>query len=1622
MRRTSLSARPVAEAMEERILHSADFTPLANAASGVLDARLHEAALGSADTAAVQRHEIVFVDAAVPDAARLVADLQAQRAAGRFIEIVRIDAGEDGIERIGATLAQRSDIAAVHVLAHGADGALQLGSATLDAQTLMQRADRVAAWGTALSADADLLLYGCDVAQTPHGERFVRDLAALTGADVAASDDVTGAAAMGGDWTLEYRAGQIRSASVVSAMAQARWQGVLATYTVTTTADQVGATKLVGSLRWAIDQANRNAGVDDIRFVGGGTYDMLAGSTGDDLNDAGDFDVYEGVNIIGNGAANTVINGNGADRVFDFHGTNISGANQYFFLFNGYDVNVSGLTIQNGGGVADGGGLRTDYYANMTLSRAVVQDNAAGSGGGISNAGTLALREVTVQRNDASARGGGISVVNLAELRALDLRVSENTAFDGGGIHVQGGLAYLGLTNATLDANRAVNGAGLYAQNGTVGITTSTISGNTASALGGGIYAGPATFNVRSSTLAFNTATDGGGVYASAAPPTFHNSLITSSTGGDSNVRLGSNGYNIANDNGTFGGATDMRDSVGNLKLQALAQNGGYAPTHALPSNSSAVDAGDPAVTYTDQREVARDGAAPDVGAYEFTGSTNLAPTIAYPGTISVFEEVATPVGGIAVNDANNGAGVPANELSSVALRVSPANGRISVGGPALISAGANNSATLTLSGTQSAINASLATLSYQGLPNYNGGDTLVITARDGAGGATTRSVGITVNRVNDAPHGTDSTVTVAMNGSRSFSRGDFGYGDAPGEGDGFVSVLLNVPSDGTLTVAGAVVSAPVEVGVGQLDAGEVVYRPFSGNAGNPYATLRFQVRDNGGTADAGIDLDPVFRTLNIDVTGSAALISSDGGGDRASVNVVENASGVTTVVASSTAPGAMTYGIDGGADAARFGIDAATGALRFVVAPDFESPADVGADNRYEVTVRATDALGGFDGQQLTVTVTDANEAPVVATALSDRAATQGSAVDFVGNAANLVDPDAGDALRYAATRVDGSALPGWLGFDSATGRFTGTPADADVGSLNIRLAAIDRAGARAFDDFALEVANLNDAPVNVAPIADRAVAQGAAFRFTLPTGAFTDADLDNGDTLRFAATRVDGAPLPAWLAFDPLTGEFTGTPADADVGAIGIRVTVTDDAGAAAFDDFVIDVVNANDAPVAAAPIATQAATQGTAFGFTVPANAFDDADLDSGDALRYTATLASGAALPSWLAFDAGSGRFTGTPADADVGAVTVRLTATDLAGRSASGEFLLGVANANDAPVLARAVEHQTFTQGAVFSFTLPAGSFTDLDTDNGDALRYTATLASGAPVPAWLRVDPVSGRFSGAPGPADAGVLQLRIVATDAAGAVAHSDFTLNVLHGIDAIPAKAEVAPAPRIAPAVDETPAPAPAPRPVADAAAPQASAATFTAAPRAAPDAPAPDAAPEPVRVNADEIRPGSHAVNRFGIEPGDAVPIAAAEGESTPVARVAANDEMRRRLDELRRQTAEEGQGAGGRTVVGSTFAVGGSLSVGYVVWLVRGGVLASSMLSALPAWQMIDPLPVVTAARKKGERDDDAADAPEVERLFKKHARAGRTEAGGEARVRKQSDSTLRRVRAALGAKP
>ncbi|HYL19236.1 MAG TPA: DUF4347 domain-containing protein, partial [Burkholderiales bacterium] len=182
--------RPVIEEIEPRILFSADVAPMLPDAAppvAVVEHRVIDQTGEFIGEAAPDQHarrqEVVFVDTATPDYNKLVADIEAQSGLERQLRVVLLDAHADGIQQISAALADLKDVSAVHIISHGADGAVQLGEATLNLTTLAENAARIQGWGQSLAPDADLLLYGCDVAQAADGRALVD---ALDGASYAA--------------------------------------------------------------------------------------------------------------------------------------------------------------------------------------------------------------------------------------------------------------------------------------------------------------------------------------------------------------------------------------------------------------------------------------------------------------------------------------------------------------------------------------------------------------------------------------------------------------------------------------------------------------------------------------------------------------------------------------------------------------------------------------------------------------------------------------------------------------------------------------------------------------------------------------------------------------------------------------------------------------------------------------------------------------------------------------------------------------------------------------------------------------------------------------------------------------------------------------------------------------------------------------------------------------------------------------------------------------------------------------------------------------------------------------------------------------------------------------------
>ena len=315
------------------------------------------------DTALQSATRVLFIDSRVPDLQALI------DAAQPGTRVVILQSDQDGVQQMADALQGMSGLESISVISHGDSGVLLLGNGPLFSGNLDAHAAQLAAIGNALAADGDLLLYGCDVGAGPDGAHFVNALAALTNADVAASDDDTGAQNVAdargrtGDWDLEITSGTIDHAPGINVQALGSYDHLLVTTSVSTRAGlQAAITTGI------IDN------VDDIITI---TGNITFGSTADTIA----INVTDGktLTIVGGGFT---LNGGNLTRVLD---VNSSGA--------GSAVVIDNLIITNGLLVGNG--------ANRTV------DATDSLGAGIRNAGALTITNSTITGNKASGGGGG---------------------------------------------------------------------------------------------------------------------------------------------------------------------------------------------------------------------------------------------------------------------------------------------------------------------------------------------------------------------------------------------------------------------------------------------------------------------------------------------------------------------------------------------------------------------------------------------------------------------------------------------------------------------------------------------------------------------------------------------------------------------------------------------------------------------------------------------------------------------------------------------------------------------------------------------------------------------------------------------------------------------------------------------------------------------------------------------------------------------------------------------------------------------------------------------------------------------------------------------------------------
>ena len=371
------------------------------------------------------------------------------------------------------------------------------------------------------------------------------------------------------------------------------------------------------------------------------------------------------------------------------------------------------------------------------------------------------------------------------------------------------------------------------------------------------------------------------------------------------------------------------------------------------------------------------------------------------------------------------------------------------------------------------------------------------------------------------------------------------------------------------------------------------------------------------------------------------------------------------------------------GTDAALFEIDTTTNTLylKANIVLDYETKSS------YSVSVNVDDAAIGSTPdatQAFTLIVTDVSEPPTGNTAPTGiifsnttTSIAENSSTTTRLKVADITVTDDGQGTNILSLSGTDAAL---FEIDSVTQSLylkANTVLDYETKSSYSVSVEVDDAAIGSTPDatqaFTLTVTDVSEPPTgNTAPTisgtAPTSVDEDTLYSFT-PNAL----DADN-DTLTYLIVNK-----PTWATFDPNTGRLSGTPTNSNVGtASNIGISVSDPSGAKAdLPTFNLTIRNVNDTPTVKTAIVDQSATAGTAFSFTLPSQTFQDVDLQ--DSLTLKAALADGSSLPSWLSFNAATGKFSGTPPQA--GSIALKVTATDTANAAISDEFSVAIAAAS-----------------------------------------------------------------------------------------------------------------------------------------------------------------------------------------------------------------------------------------------------------------------------------------------------------------------------------------------------
>jgi uncharacterized delta-60 repeat protein len=833
-------------------------------------------------------NNVVFIDRNVEDYESLIATLDTDTV------WYLLDADKDGILQMQNVLAGYKGLDSIHIISHGNLGTLELGAIRLTSSNINAYHSQLQAIGSSLIDSGDILLYGCNVGLNEIGQEFISTLASITGADVAASNNLTGATALGGDGLLEQITGTIET----SALLVTKMDGVLIANTAPTFGvgdgkfiTDFGGTDAAYSLKLQPDGKILVAGSSDgdfalARFHTDGSLDKSFGTNGLLKTDfgAGIDEAYDltiqpngkillvgvGFNVFTAGALARYENNGSLDAEFDTDGK--------LMLLGSTSLGGRNVTLQSDGKIL--------VSANNGADFMLLRYNEDGS-----------------LDNSFSADGRVLTSLSSGEDSVFGLAIETN-----------GNILVAGYSQGPSNKDFAIarfNSVGTLLNSSITEIGSNQDYGRSLAIQSDGkiLVAGYSVTGV---------GFQGGEIFTLAR----YNTNLTLDTSFDNDGKITSNiggfGYCIAlqsDEKILVGGTTTSGDFV----IVRYNSNGSQDTSFGVvTTNLGGTDIGYSMAVQSDDKIMIAGSSGGNFALvrYNSDGSldTNFDANIL--NSVSSFTENGASVlldGDATINDAellalnaglgnyagttltlNRKNGASAQDIFSFDTTdaiFTVSSGDLQSGGQTFATFNQSNGTlnvhftSTSTTATQSLVNDVLRHIAYQNTSdnplssiqiewNFDDGN----TGTQGTGGsfATTGISTVNLTAVNDAPTASSNTLTTNEDVSKTLSAGDFGFSDVD-SGDTLQAVTItSLPTAGSLTLNGNPVTLNQSVSVANINSGLLVFTPAANVYGTGYANFGFKVSDGTTLSVSEYNLGINVTTVNDAPTASSYTLTTN--------------------------------------------------------------------------------------------------------------------------------------------------------------------------------------------------------------------------------------------------------------------------------------------------------------------------------------------------------------------------------------------------------------------------------------------------------------------------------------------------------------------------------------------------------------------------------------------------------------------------------------------------------------------------------------------------------------------------------------------------------------------------